>query len=1162
MDITQVFTVDVSQAVAGLGQFQASLGQVNAALGRTAGSGGAARANAQVAGLGNSAQTSTGQVRGLTLSWEALTRVVATQAIVSTFRVVRQLLADSVSDAAELQRQVGLIQTLQNPATDIQDVSGIAADVREISDSFNIPIVEAAGAAYDALSNQLGSFDEAIDFTAEAAQFGAATNSGLTDSVDLLSAALVAYNLDVSRTAEVSGILFNVIDEGRITADELANTFGRVGAPAAELGVSLEELGTTISSISVLGFRTSETLTQFRGILNSLQNETPALSEAIADIGFSSAQAAIQQLGLIGTLDALRQSTGGSAEAFTDLFPNIRGATGVIALLSRGVEPLNDSLQGMQAVTSDLARERALLVLDTDAEVLGNTLNRLRNEAVDFGNSVLALGRNFVDAVGGPEALTGSIRTLAEVITPVIGTFALLAGGIAAASVAYTRFIAVVAATNPYVRALTAIVALGVAVERFGSDLNRGDSVENLRDQIADLGEQASDTQATINQITRSSQQNAQNISRELSQFFASRSADFSRVQDEFIGQNNALVSNTEGILARITDARRQFLAQVESQIRNIDSLVEQSQQRVVGLEDNIEQNAFDFRIEGLGDVQQIQELSTRASNLAREAARDLANAGADEDQIGRSLDVFQQAQAEAERAQSIAQALGNRRLEAEAASDIQRILQQQVRAEEQLQRTQRERQEQARRELAEQRESLNEIERLAGIVLDNTGQFDSEGNQFSVEEQRERARLQGEALRGLQSEAFDRQDLNLAQILDLTSFVNQFSNELSNQPIRLDFDVVGESQQVAENFSDNFANLRVQFAGLFDPLEARLGETIVSFEQFFQALNEAQEFNTEASNAAAELANDRTLLANATTAAATAERELAELLRTRELNSPGNTTPEFTSGDQILAENSIAAIEAVQALGDNGTLQDLERIQTAFTRTTGNSGFFTDLIGQAGELRDLARETIDLAIQEQTIRDRVVQAEATFADGGQFNADEINEVSAIQGALSSTLELLIANREIELNPVTADALTNAQTLSQTLTTINNQIESISNIDFNVTANVGDLTNQQFGGAGLQFFNNGGFARGVDTIPAMLAPGESVINARSTQRFFSQIQALNAGQTPVFRAQNGGTTNVGDISVTVQGDSGNPAKTGRQIAQSLNRELRRRTSRL
>lgn len=88
------------------------------------------------------------------------------------------------------------------------------------------------------------------------------------------------------------------------------------------------------------------------------------------------------------------------------------------------------------------------------------------------------------------------------------------------------------------------------------------------------------------------------------------------------------------------------------------------------------------------------------------------------------------------------------------------------------------------------------------------------------------------------------------------------------------------------------------------------------------------------------------------------------------------------------------------------------------------------------------------------------------------------------------------------------------------------------------------------------------FARGGpigrDTIPAMLSPGEFVMNPRSTSRFYSQLIAMNSGTRNFAR---GGPVNVGDINISVTG--GNTSElTINRIGQGLRQAIRRGTLKL
>jgi hypothetical protein len=106
----------------------------------------------------------------------------------------------------------------------------------------------------------------------------------------------------------------------------------------------------------------------------------------------------------------------------------------------------------------------------------------------------------------------------------------------------------------------------------------------------------------------------------------------------------------------------------------------------------------------------------------------------------------------------------------------------------------------------------------------------------------------------------------------------------------------------------------------------------------------------------------------------------------------------------------------------------------------------------------------------------------------------------------------------------------------------------------------GSATNQAFGG--MMHFAGGGFApRGVDTIPTMLSPGEFVMNAKSSRKFYSQLKAMNAGQRSAYRDQGGSVTTIGDTTINVSG-AGEPALTGEEIVRRINRTQRQGTRRI
>lgn len=107
---------------------------------------------------------------------------------------------------------------------------------------------------------------------------------------------------------------------------------------------------------------------------------------------------------------------------------------------------------------------------------------------------------------------------------------------------------------------------------------------------------------------------------------------------------------------------------------------------------------------------------------------------------------------------------------------------------------------------------------------------------------------------------------------------------------------------------------------------------------------------------------------------------------------------------------------------------------------------------------------------------------------------------------------------------------------------------------------------------------NGGFIRGPgtgtsDSIPARLSDGEYVVNARATSRNLDLLEAINSGRLAAFatgglagsRLSTGrdrANVNIGDINITTQGSSGDPAKDrehaamiAKQVDQMLEKKM-------
>lgn len=200
----------------------------------------------------------------------------------------------------------------------------------------------------------------------------------------LLIASIRAYDLEVADAARVTDIFIYAMQSGAGSVSELSDAFSFVAPTAAMAGVSLEE---TVAALTVLhrgGLSTSQSVTALNNMLLKLIKPSEKLTNVFNAAGYESATAAIQVLGLSGTMQLLRQQTGGSVEQIAAMFPHIRALRGALMLTSGDATQLADALGNLQQNAQgamESAREQQykslqsqLLLLKGTVEVLAITI--------------------------------------------------------------------------------------------------------------------------------------------------------------------------------------------------------------------------------------------------------------------------------------------------------------------------------------------------------------------------------------------------------------------------------------------------------------------------------------------------------------------------------------------------------------------------------------------------------------------------------------------------------------------------------------------------------------------------------------------------------------------------------------------------------------------
>ena len=1101
-DITQELGFDVSNALANLDALNKSVSSFNrriGSLGRTLErfNGQAGSVSQQFDRIGGSARTSLGRAeqstRRLTVSWQTLTRVVATQIIVKALRRVEQLFTDATRSAIEFGTKIDEIQTIANGA--FGDNDRLARSVRELSDLYGSPILDTAAGLYQTISNQIGnSADEQIRFTAAAQQFAKAGVASVNDSVNLLSGTLNAYGKGVNEVNQVSSQFFRTIELGRTTASELANSFGRLVPFGTTLGVELDELQSTLAGLTIRGVKTSEAVTQLRGVMNALQKPTNDMRTALERLGFQTGDQAVKALGLVGVIRELSQTEGD----FARLFTRIRGRAGAIAI-ANAADEFDELNQKIRETESTLAQTKFAQFIQSDAQQVSRDINRLKNIiTVDLGGAILS--------------------------------------GLAALS----RFIQ--------------RVRRGFAILRGGNFAEQEEAAERLDKAYQEADQSLTAFRKQLEVDFLKAQRTAVDASRKIRQSVREISAAFIVESKNISFQNDTLVNDVEETVSRIVNARQQLVKVLQSQAEDSLRVRDASELRVFDIQQDQRDRTFEFRLKGLDDVRQFRTLLNQATKEANNATNAVSalRTNADPQAVQRALSQFDRSIQFADRARQLASQSGNRDEERRAVRRINELLNQRIRAEEQIQRVQQNRAKQLQGQAKSQQGQVDQLKAAARLLTENIRLVDSRGNPLdprAIQEQRGR---QQRALQQFRDLALSQDDLSALDVLGITRFVRDFQQDLDKTPFQLRFEVEGGINSLERQILALQARFRSGVSSRLPGLDLetltgltgggqvtgptdfnrRVDELLKTRQQAAQSQNRIQQLN-------AEIQRNRKLLPNFLGQLKDVQlsfNDLSQDTQSRITASGGNFANTFglTGSDDFrktvqsfLTDSDRAGISAIRQFNDvaasirrvtnSGRVSEDQivelRKQLASVATLDQQGSSVDLSSQLNRANELVN-ILDAIAKRQTQVSQV---------GSTFNLDEFQKVESILQRINAQF-----GRTVSLQKQVNDSL------SFPAPTSNSRPPG---------------------------FQNGGFnSRGKDTISAALAPGETVINPRSSRRFFSQLQAMNAGQR--VGLQNGGqATSVGDITVNVN-ESSSARATAREVAATLRREFRRGTTKI
>ncbi|MFE2346131.1 phage tail tape measure protein [Kitasatospora cineracea] len=326
------------------------------------------------------------------------------------------ILAAGVAGAISLEREMANVLTISEQI-DGRNVSAFTDQIVRLSTELPQTASQLAQGLYQVVST---GFDgaEALSIVKVAAQGASAGLTSTETAATALLGVLKAYGLPASQAADVMDIMFQTVNKGVISFEELSQQLGDVVPMAAAAGIKFEDLSAALAAITLSGIPAAEAATSLNMLMSRLMKPTQDLAALISDLGYESAASALAQDGLYVVMGKIEKATGGQAEATVNLFKDIRAVRAALALAAADGKNYADTYGAISSAVERAQATQKAYALQMDT--VGGQFDLFKNKAAAAGMDVARI-------------LLPVLQELAEDASIVAGAFNDLPSGVKSA---------------------------------------------------------------------------------------------------------------------------------------------------------------------------------------------------------------------------------------------------------------------------------------------------------------------------------------------------------------------------------------------------------------------------------------------------------------------------------------------------------------------------------------------------------------------------------------------------------------------------------------------------------------------------------------------------------------------------------------------------------
>jgi len=309
------------------------------------------------------------------------------------------------------------VQTISKATQD--NFKGISQEIIDMSKTVPDSAQKLTKALYQIVS---AGYDgaKAMDILKTSAELAVATVTDTFTAADALTYVMNAYGESAGTAAEISDKLFTIVKLGKVKMEELGPTLSMVTGLAAEAGMSFNDLGAFYAE-AVKKIQPHIVSTGIRGFVTALlraSKEGAEAAKAAKEMGIEFDIATLKSKGLEYMLKQMSEATEGQKEKLMELFPNVRGLIGLLAIMTN--EGMNFK-ETSDAITNSLGNNTKAFktMMDTTENQLAILHNNVMAKLKPLGDEILksmngiAKGINIAMS-GATDSLSNMSRAYSE----------------------------------------------------------------------------------------------------------------------------------------------------------------------------------------------------------------------------------------------------------------------------------------------------------------------------------------------------------------------------------------------------------------------------------------------------------------------------------------------------------------------------------------------------------------------------------------------------------------------------------------------------------------------------------------------------------------------------------------------------------------------------